>query len=57
MASETFKKRQKEASRREKQLRKVARRIEKRNEKVRSEVEGDPTMIASLLIRGGPTIL
>jgi hypothetical protein len=33
MASETFKKRQKEAARREKRLKKFARRIERRNEK------------------------
>ena len=58
MASETLKKRQKEAARREKQLGKVARRLEKRNEKATSEsrVEGETPKIAPLVIRRGPTI-
>jgi hypothetical protein len=59
MASETFKKRQKEAARREKQQKKAARRLERRNEKARNETkisgpnpnEGEP------ISRRGPTIL
>ena len=34
MASETFKKRQKETARREKKMQKLARRLERKNEKV-----------------------
>jgi len=43
MASETFKKRQKEMARREKQQKKAARRMERRDEKARtgSKVEGE----------------
>jgi hypothetical protein len=41
MASETFKKRQKEAARKERQLRKVARRMERRAEKAKIEINGD----------------
>jgi hypothetical protein len=37
MASETFKKRQKEMARREKQKKKFARRIERKKEKARTE--------------------
>ena len=59
MASETLKKRQKEAAHREEQLGKVPRWMEKRNEKARSEsrVEEDTPKIAPLGIRRGPTIL
>ncbi len=43
MASETFKKRQKELARKEKQQKKAARRMERRSEKTRSEskVQGE----------------
>jgi hypothetical protein len=41
MASETFKKRQKEAARREKQQKKFARRLERKNEKARGEKQAD----------------
>ena len=37
MASETFKKRQKETARKEKKMQKLARRLERKNEKARSE--------------------
>ena len=37
MASETFKKRQKETARKEKKMQKVARRLERKNEKARGE--------------------
>lgn len=37
MASETFKKRQKEVARREKQQKKAARRMERRDERARTE--------------------
>ena len=59
MASETFKKRQKELARREKQQKKIARRIERRNEKVtlESKVEGEKPEPAAQTTRSGPTIL
>ena len=59
MASETFKKRQKEIARREKQKKKFERRLERKAEKARSEgkVAGDNPKIASVDIRRGPTIL
>jgi hypothetical protein len=59
MASETFKKRQKEAARREKQQKKAARRLERRNEKARSEskVEGENPKIVQMDSRHGPTVL
>jgi hypothetical protein len=43
MASETFKKRQKEVARKERRLRKAARRMERRTEKARNETNGDRT--------------
>jgi len=59
MASETFKKRQKEAARRERQLKKVARRMERRNEKAMTErkVEGENSKMADHEFIHGPTIL
>ncbi|HEV8341820.1 MAG TPA: hypothetical protein VGR30_05555 [Candidatus Binatia bacterium] len=39
MANETFKKRQKEAARREKQTRKAARRMERRNDRAGAETK------------------
>ena len=60
MASETFKKRQKEMARREKQQKKAARRMERRDEKARSEskVQGDnPPNPEELAFQRGPTIL
>jgi hypothetical protein len=59
MASETYKKRQKEAARKEKQLRKVARRMERKNEKVmnKSKTGGENLKIAEHTLRHGPTIL
>jgi len=59
MASETFKKRQKELARREKQQKKVARRLERKNDKGRTETEPggeDPEMFEQDL-KHGPTIL
>jgi hypothetical protein len=58
MAAETFKKRQKEAARREKQLRKLARRAERRNEKAtaQTEAEGENPQMAEVA-KHGPTIL
>ena len=59
MASETFKKRQKEAARREKQLKKVARRMERRNEKAMTESKAgreNPEM-DEYAFKHGPTIL
>ncbi|MGH7926970.1 MAG: hypothetical protein ACREQV_04165 [Candidatus Binatia bacterium] len=57
MASETFKKRQKELARREKQQKKFARRSERKNEKARTEnkAEAENPAIAEPL--NGPTIL
>jgi hypothetical protein len=59
MASETFKKRQKELARREKQQKKIARRLERRNEKIilESKVEGEKPEPAAQTTRSGPTIL
>jgi hypothetical protein len=62
MASETFKKRQKEMARKEKQQKKAARRMERRDEKLRAEtrVEGEnpnPTEPAVTAAPQGPTIL
>jgi hypothetical protein len=59
MASDTFKKRQKEIARREKQQKKAARRMERRNEKARGEnkVEGNDPNPAEPAFQGGPTIL
>ena len=59
MASETFKKRQKEVARREKQQKKIARRIERKNEKARTEtkVDAETPQIAQADFQHGPTIL
>ena len=59
MASETFKKRQKEVARREKQLKKVARRMERRNEKAMTESkpEGENPKMGEPASSHGPTIL
>jgi len=59
MASETFKKRQKETARREKQQKKIARRLERKNEKARTEskIDGENPQIAQLDFQHGPTIL
>src|SRR5438132_5639533 len=59
MGNETFKKRQKELARKEKQQKKAARRIERRNEQGRTEdkdPEKDPTGPESVS-QHGPTIL
>lgn len=59
MASETFKKRQKEMARREKQQKKMARRMERRNEKTTSanKAEGENPETGPDSIRSGPTTL
>lgn len=60
MASETFKKRQKELARKEKQQKKAARRLERRDEKARaaSNVQGDtPANSEEMAFQPGPTIL
>ncbi len=59
MASETFKKRQKEMARKAKQQKKIARRMERRNEKttVESKVEGENPKIVPQDTCAGPTIL
>jgi hypothetical protein len=59
MGSETFKKRQKEMARREKQKKKFARRLERKNEKARpgNKAERENPKIGQLDFRQGPTIL
>lgn len=59
MASETFKKRQKEMARKEKQQKKAARRLERKDEKARvgSTVEGENLNPAETAAPHGPTIL
>ena len=59
MASETFKKRQKEMARREKQQKKAARRLERKSEKARTEskAEGEDPGLAQHDFQHGPTIL
>src|SRR3970282_2565057 len=59
MASETFKKRQKEMARKEKQQKKAARRMERRDEKARpeSKVAGENPHHAENSAPHGPTIL
>jgi hypothetical protein len=59
MASETFKKRQKETVRREKQKQKFARRMERKHEKAMgtSQVDKETLQIAQPVVRPGPTIL
>jgi hypothetical protein len=55
--AETFKKRQKEMARREKQQKKFARRIERRNDKAKSEDKVEPETAAPPRQPFGPTIL
>ena len=59
MASETFKKRQKELARKEKQQQKAARRMERRSEKARTEgrVQGENPNPSEPALQRGPTIL
>ena len=62
MASETFKKRQKETARREKQQKKFARRLERKNDKgkterTETESDGENPEIAEQIPKHGPTIL
>ena len=59
MASETFKKRQKEMARREKQQKKAARKLERKSEKARTEskIEEKNPGLAQLDLQHGPTIL
>jgi len=61
MASETFKKRQKETARREKQQKKFARRLERKNDKGRTETEtessGENPETSEQVLKHGPTIL
>ncbi|HEY7556450.1 MAG TPA: hypothetical protein VIH18_16730 [Candidatus Binatia bacterium] len=59
MASETFKKRQKEVARREKQQKKFARRMERRNGKApgEKEVRAEDSSSTESVARQGPTIL
>jgi len=61
MASETFKKRQKETARREKQQKKFARRLERKNDKGRTDTEtesgGENPEASEQILKHGPTIL
>lgn len=59
MASETFKKRQKEMARREKQKLKSARKLERKSEKARTEgqVEDGSPELAQLDFQPGPSVL
>jgi hypothetical protein len=59
MASETFKKRQKEMARREKQKQKFARRMERKHEKAtdKSQLDEEEPQSAQPLTQLGPTIL
>ena len=59
MAAETFQKRQKEAARREKQLKKFARRSQRKNEKATGEnkAESENPQTAEIAPKHGPTIL
>jgi hypothetical protein len=59
MASETFKKRQKELARREKQQKKAARRMDRRNERASAEsnVQKENPNGDIVVSRHGPTIL
>jgi hypothetical protein len=59
MATETFKKRQKEAARREKQLKKFARRSERKIEKAKAETSaaGENSQATDFASKNGPTIL
>ena len=49
MASETFKKRQKETARREKQQKKFARRLERKNDKGKTETEPRLSLTGKIL--------
>ncbi len=59
MASETFKKRQKEMARKEKQQKKSARRMDRRNERAKTEgnPQEDSPNKAESVSGHGPTIL
>jgi hypothetical protein len=61
MASETFKKRQKETARKEKKMQKLARRLERKNEKVPGENSLDEDILKleqeQAADHPGPTIL
>lgn len=60
MAPETFKKRQKEVARREKQQKKFARRLERKSGKTRTENESggeNPQTSEQQVLKHGPTIL
>ena len=63
MASETFKKRQKETARRENQQKKFARRLERKNDKGKTETEtetesgGENSEMSEQIPKHGPTIL
>jgi hypothetical protein len=59
MAAETFKKRQKEWARREKQGKKLARRLERKMEKARAETKAqeENPRAAVIASKHGPTIL
>jgi hypothetical protein len=60
MASETFKKRQKEMARKEKQQKKLARRMERKEEKARTEGHSDgdnPPQTDEQAAKHGPTML
>jgi hypothetical protein len=59
MASETFKKRQKESARKAKQQKKATRRMERRNEKAKNEtnISVPNPNIGESIFRRGPTIL
>lgn len=59
MAAETFKKRQKEAARREKQQQKLARRAERKMEKAKNHLVADEENqpLAQAGTKHGPTVL
>lgn len=59
MATETFKKRQKESARREKQKLKLARRLERKNEKVpgQNSLDEDIRLLEQQAGQSKPTIL
>ena len=58
MASETFKKRQKEMARKEKQRQKLVRRMERKNEKAQggSSLDEQTQQLVQLADQPGPTI-
>jgi len=58
MASETFKKRQKEMARKEKQQKKAARRMDRKNERAKTDAKQENGQhITESASRQGPTIL